>query len=333
MVFQAVSQFTLLALVVIIAGGRLAQSGDLIASSGRLGRTWVGIILIASVTSLPELVNTIGATTYAHSPKIAVGDLLGSNLFNLLIIALLDLYYRGAPVLSKAEQGHILSGTFGISLVAIVAWSLSVKSSQIPSLLNIGLYAPFLIIGYFLAVRMIFRFEKRKLRQFAKEMVVPKPASLKRIYLYYFISAMAIVAAGTWLPVSAVNLAKVTGLTQNFVGTLFVALATSLPELFVALAAVRINAIDMGIGGIFGSNLFNLAILGLADFFYRPGLILAGDSGASLVTAIAVIFMTAVAIASLLYRSEKRIMGRLSWDSATLLTVYLLTLTFTYLLK
>ena len=80
---------------------------------------------------------------------------------------------------------------------------------------------------------------------------------------------MAVVAAALWLPQLGSELARQTGLGEAFVGSLFIAITTSLPEIVVSLAAVRIGALDLGIGNVLGSNLFNLLILGLDDVFYN----------------------------------------------------------------
>ena len=83
---------------IVYAGTRLAKYGDIIAEKTGLGRAWIGLVLMASVTSLPELVTGISSVTYADVPDIAVGDVLGSCVFNMLILAILDTMYRPAPI-------------------------------------------------------------------------------------------------------------------------------------------------------------------------------------------------------------------------------------------
>ena len=84
-------QFILCVVIITIAGIKLSQYGDAIADKTGLGGTWIGVILLATVTSLPELVTGISAVTYANAPDIAVGDVLGSCVFNLLIIVILNM--------------------------------------------------------------------------------------------------------------------------------------------------------------------------------------------------------------------------------------------------
>ena len=130
--------------------------------------------------------------------------------------------------------------------------------------------------------------------------------------------------AGVWLPVAGEALAQHMGWSGSFIGTLFMASATTLPELAVTLSAVRMGAVDMAVGDLLGSNLFNMAILALDDVLYRPGPIFAGVPALLAVSALAGSLMTGMAIVGLACRCSKHVFGRLSWVSAGLLAVFLL---------
>jgi len=111
-----------LSLLVCIAaigfgGARLSRYGDVIAEKTGLGRSWVGLVLLATVTSLPELVSGLSAVTVAGVPDIAVGDVLGSCVFNLAILVVVDFLYPQESIYSRASRGHILSAAFGIVLI------------------------------------------------------------------------------------------------------------------------------------------------------------------------------------------------------------------------
>jgi len=96
-------EFVLCTAVIVYSGAKLSQYGDIIAEKSGLGRAWIGVVLMASVTSLPELVTGVSSVTYAGVPDIAVGDVLGSCAFNMLILAILDTLYRPAPISTKAR--------------------------------------------------------------------------------------------------------------------------------------------------------------------------------------------------------------------------------------
>lgn len=125
------------------------------------------------------------------------------------------------------------------------------------------------------------------------------------------------VAAALWLPRLGAELARQTGLGQAFVGSLFVAITTSLPEIVVSLAAVRIGALDLGIGNVLGSNLFNLLILGLDDAFYRQGCLLA-DAGAShSVAVVAIAMRNGLFLIGLTYKVMTKGFA-LAWDTGAI---------------
>jgi len=121
-------QFLSCVAVIWIAGVRLSRYGDVIAEKARLSRTWIGLILLAAVTYLPELVTGISAVALANSPDIALGDALGSCVFNLLIVTVLDFLQRGESVFTRASQGHILSGGFGVILIGFVGFTILLGS-------------------------------------------------------------------------------------------------------------------------------------------------------------------------------------------------------------
>ncbi|HET9466938.1 MAG TPA: hypothetical protein VFO48_00945, partial [Vicinamibacterales bacterium] len=119
----------------------------------------------------------------------------------------------------------------------------------------------------------------------------------------------------------AERVAGVTGLGQSFVGSLFVATSTSMPEVVVSIAAARIGALDMAVGNLFGSNLFNIAVLGFDDVLYTNGSVLSHIEAVHLVSLTAAMVMTAIAIIGLTYRARQK-RFRLSWDTFGIVTVY-----------
>ena len=141
-----------------------------------------------------------------------------------------------------------------------------------------------------------------------------------------------VVAAASSLPRLGERIAAETGLGQAFVGNLFIALATSLPEVVVSLGAVRLGAVDLAFGNVLGSNIFNMLILGVDDIFYAPGPILAAAHPSHLVSVFAVVAMYAILLVGLTYQAiRKRLV--LAWDTAGILVVYAVTLTLLYALR
>ena len=122
-------------------------------------------------------------------------------------------------------------------------------------------------------------------------------------------------------------------LGRSFIGTVFIAMTTSLPELVVSISALRIGATDMAIGNLFGSNLFDIVILAIDDIFYFKGPILADVSMNHAVTGFMAVVMTGVTIVSLTYRLEKKAFLRLGWDAVAILLAFFVNIYLLYSLR
>ncbi len=116
-------QFAGTALVIVLAGVRLARYGDVLGEKTGMGRSWIGVVLLAATTSLPELFTGFGATALASLPDIAIGDVLGSCMFNLVILSLMDAV-QPEPLSARAHQVHALSIGFGLLLVGVAGLGL-----------------------------------------------------------------------------------------------------------------------------------------------------------------------------------------------------------------
>ena len=321
------------ALVIVFAGVRLARYGDVLGEKIGLGRSWVGVVLLAATTSLPELFTGVGATALASLPDIAVGDVLGSCMFNLLILSFMDAV-QPEPLSTRAHQSHALSIGFGLVLVGIAGMGL-LASPRLPAIGWVGLYTPVLIAVYFVSMRLIFTHERhrrlREIQEVAEELQYAG-IPLRTAVLHYSAAAVLVVGAALWLPQLGAELARQTGLGEAFVGSLFIAITTSLPEIVVSLAAVRIGAIDLGVGNVLGSNLFNLFILGLDDVFFRQGPLLSAADASHGVTVLAVVTMNALFLIGLTYRVMTKRFA-VAWDTGAIAAVYVAAVSVAYLLR
>jgi cation:H+ antiporter len=321
--------------LIVFSGSRLSRYGDVIAVKTGLGRTWIGVVLMASVTSLPELITGIGSVTYAGVPDIAVGDVLGSCAFNMLILALLDVFHRPLPLSARAHHGHTLSAGFGILLLCIATLGLFLQI-RLPPIGWVGAYSLLFLGVYLVAMRMIFVYEKKQFADFAKERAGEagyEEIALRSAARKYAVHAGVIVAAASMLPLAGKGIAESTALGQTFVGNIFIAASTSMPEVVVCLAAVRMGSLDLAVGNLLGSNIFNAGlILPADDFFFAPGAILSFVDPSHLVSAVSAAAMTAIAVLGLTYRAEKKRLW-LSWDSIGMVAIYLANLLILYSMR
>ncbi len=319
--------------VIGCAGYYLSRYGDIIAEKTGMSRGWVGLILLATVTSLPEMATGLTAVTVAQAPDIAVGDLLGSCVFNLLIIVVLDFLYRKESIYTRAHQGNVLSAGYGIALIGFVGLNLLLyRDGTFPSIGHVGLYTPVILLLYLLAMRSLYRYEQEQVSEYVEDRAELYPdTSLKQAVRGYAMAAMAVVAAGIWLPFIAKDLAVVMAWEQSFVGTLFVAAITSAPEVVVTVAALRLGAVDLAIGNLFGSNMFNIVLLAIDDLAYLPGPLLADVSLTHATSAFSAMMMSGLAVVGLVLRPQSRVFRTVSWISLLLLVIYLLNTLFLYL--
>lgn len=318
-------KLALCAALIGFAGPVLTHYGDIIARLTGFSRTWIGLVLLATATSLPELFTGISAVTIADAPNIAVGDVLGSCVFNLMMLVVLDALSRDEPVYRRIEQGHILTAGFGVILIGSAGALLLLSGNGLGfQFLHVSIYTPFIIVLYLIAMRAAFVYERRTKSPppiIKDETTVTLTTALTR----YAAAAAVVVVAGTWLPFIGQDIAKTMGWGTTFVGTLFIAGATSLPELVVTISALRMGAVDMAIANLLGSNLFDVLILAFDDIAYTKGPLLASVSPAHAVTAFAAVIMSGIFIVAILYRPETRFRGTIGWVSLSLLAVYLLS--------
>jgi cation:H+ antiporter len=316
-------KFTFCVLVIFFSGRAVARYGDIIAIRTGLGRIWIGVVLLALVTSLPELFTGISAVTLVGAPDLTIGNLFGANAFNLFNLALLDIACRYGSLFSMASPVQRLTGWFSMVLIAIAAISIFISSRFFDLGLGwIGWYTPVIILLYLFFMWRIFRSQQRQPARPLIEQPDYGGATMSQVYLYFVIAAVLIIGAGTWLAVIGEEIAAVTGLGESFIGTLLIGFSTTLPEITVSFAALRLGAVDMAVANMIGSNLFNMAVIPIDDLLYAPGPVLNAVSTSHLFTAGIVIVMTGVFIAGLHFRPRRYF--RVSWCSLALIALFLL---------
>ncbi|WP_180127720.1 sodium:calcium antiporter [Rhodoferax sp. BLA1] len=325
-------QFALCAILIGAAGYQLSLYGDVIAQRTGMSGSWIGLALLATVTSLPELATGISSVTLANAPNLAVGDALGSCVVNLVFLVVIDTLIRKEPLWPRAGQGHVLAAAFGVLMLGFTLVSLLMSQVTLPQTsalnsvvtqLGFGLTTPVLLGLYLVAMRTVFAYEHEHAVAQTDTLDNQLPA-LRTALIRFALAACVVAGAGVWLPFVATDLANAMAWNKSFVGSLFVALATSLPELAVTLSALRIGALEMAIGNLLGSNLFNVVIIAVDDLFYRPGVLLANVSSVHAVTAASAITMTGLALVGLFFKPGGRVLRAMSWISLGLVCMYLL---------
>lgn len=324
-------KFILCSGLILLAGKRVAKYGDVIAEKTGLGGLWIGVVLVAIATSLPEIFTGLGCIVFVDAPDLTIGNLFGANTYNLLNLSLLDFLHKGGPLLSAVSVGQLL--TAGLSLIPLLVAAAGIfLSLRLPafSFAQISVYSILILVLYLISTRIIFKFEKgqqqilKELKKEAEEIFKYEHISLKKAWIFYGLSAAVIVVAGIWLAYIGEELALGLRLGQNFVGSLFIGFTTTLPEITVSVAALRLGAKEMAVANMLGSNFFNMTIIFINDLLYRKGPIFKAVSENHVFTAFIVIFMTAIVIASLILKPKRKTGLGLSGYALALIVVFIL---------
>jgi len=329
-------KFIISAVVIIFAGIRLTTDADVLSEKLQLGKVWVGIILLGLVTSLPEAVTSLVSVIYLRADNLAIGNLLGSNNFNPMLIVVMDVMYRQGSVTNaiSPNASHTTSARFAILLVAIVIVDILINTI-FPSA-HIGLRSAgsiLIALCYFIGMRQLALLGTG---QSVSTPISPQTArqdvSMVRISLSLAFSAFLVIVGAVLLAQSADIIAQQTGLGGTFFGSIFLAFVTSLPEMVVSLAALKLGSLDLAVGNIFGSNMTNMFIVFICGLFHRNGPILGAVSKVQIITAVLSILLTYVAIKGICTRDKKTIFG-LGIDSLIMIFLFIVGTSILYQLR
>lgn len=297
-------KFFFSAAIIVLAANQLAKYGDIIAVRTKLGGMFIGILLLAGATSLPELLTSANAIQQG-TPNLAAGNLLGSNSFNMLLLALIDMLFRNKRILRNAALKHALSGSLAILMIGLVLFFMLAKIDI--SIGWVGVDSLIIIAFYVIAVRLIQKGSPVPAIQSIETQGDDKKGGLVKGIVGFLLAAVVLVLITPLMVRSANEIADITGLGTTFIGTTLVAIATSLPELVTTLAAVKIGAEDMAIGNLFGSNMFNMFAIGITDIFYTEGNFLSTVNPDFFIVAVTGLVMTCFGLIGNLVKLEKRI--------------------------
>ena len=324
-------QLIIAASIILFTSKYLVKHADNIALQTGLGRTFVGIVLLATATSLPELATGINSVYSLNSPDLAAGDVFGSNIFNLLIIVVLDTYYGNRPFLSDIKN---ISWTLPVLtiiaiLIAIIAmWSSNQMNINLGS---VGLLSYVIFIFFIISMFITYNQSKNENQESNNEEITNNNPSVKYSLIIYIISASIIIISSVFLSMAGEKIAHIMKWQESFVGTQLLALSTSLPELATSLAALRLRAPELAITNLLGSNLFNTGIvLFLDDIFYTSKPIWQDLSQIHIFNAFIAILMTCTILVTIQIQPKQKLLKFIGIESAILVILYLISTIYTF---
>ncbi|WP_255212165.1 sodium:calcium antiporter [Terribacillus saccharophilus] len=281
--------FILAAALSVYAATHLSNHADTISRKSNMNGFLTGTLLLAIATSLPELTATISAALI-DNPDIAVGNGLGSMLFNLFVLFLFDLHFRRRKLFLQVSKQHLYSGTISLilTIVAIIALginhSYTILNISIPSLLIIAIYG----VGMYLTSKQDVPNES--------DTKTGKDESLSQAKLRFLLFASIILVAGSVLSLSGDALASATGISATFIGSILIAAATSLPDAVSVYVALKLGNPNLAVGTILGSNLFNIIVVAISDIVYFNGSVWQDTANSIMIIAIIGLILTGISM-------------------------------------
>ena len=238
---------------------------DLLDKKTNLSGAFIGGVMLSAVTSLPELFTSLTSTVYLDKPGLCIGNILGSDLFNLTVLAALMLIFFKGYSSAKVAKSHIIISIAvgGIYLLTLLNW-LGILSGELKfGSYTISILTLFIIILYILGVRYMAQDESA-----GDEDDTDTKLTVKQIVTRFILVSIGIIAVSILVTNLTDKIAVKLGLGAGLAGALFLGVATSLPELVSTFSLFRLKNYNVGIGNIIGSNIFNFLILSIADICY-----------------------------------------------------------------
>ena len=241
---------------------------DMIDRSTRLSGAFLGGVLLSAITSLPELFTSISATILIDNPSLCIGNILGSNLFNFGMLAVVIIIFIKGFTAAKLARSHryVMLLLLGMYLSTVLNWKVMGESNivfgsaDITSLIVLVLYA--------LSVRFLASDNGSEENDEQGEEV---KLSLRTIVVRFVLASLGIIVASIILTYVTDDIATSLNLGSGLAGALFLGVATSLPEVTSTISLFRMRNFDIAFGNIAGSNVFNYFVLAVADVLYTGG--------------------------------------------------------------
>lgn len=319
--------FATATLIIVFAGTALTRYADKLADKTGLGEALVGAIFLGSVTSIAGIITSISAA-YNNHPELAISNAIGGIAAQTLFLCIADISYKKINLEhASASLTNLMQGVLLIGLLAFVI--LGVASPNV-TIFNIHPISIIIIIAYLVGSRMISMAKEKPMWNPKITMATVedtpdedniKKTNLSKLIAMFVVLSILVGFSGYAIAISGINISNATELSEGFVGSIFTAIATSLPELIVTLAAVRQKALALAVGNIIGGNSFDVLFVAFSDIAFQDGSILHNITSYQSFISAMTMLMVSILILGLLLRQRKGI-GNIGWESALIILIY-----------
>lgn len=259
-----------IAVVVAVVFLSVKASGyiDLIDKKTSLSGAFLGGVLLSAVTSLPELFTSISATLLLSKPSLCMGNILGSNLFNLAILAMMFILFARSNK-AKLAKGHSMVLAYCMMTYAAIALNMLLPTIFDFHILSLSLTSIIIVVLYAFGVKYL----AADGGEGSEDSEDGSSLTIRGVVVRFVFCSIGLVALSILLTYLSDELALRLNMGAGLAGALFLGVATSLPELSSTVTLFRLRNYDIAVGNIVGSCLFNMIILAVADLLWFGGTI------------------------------------------------------------
>lgn len=249
--------FLFLAGLTIYLSFKLSYYADILNKTSNISGVFIGGILLAGLTSLPEFVTCL-SSIFLNNPYLAIGDILGSNFFNISIMCLFDILFIKTMFYNYTKNKYYI--IYLLLIINYFIMYLFMGGIFNLELFNIGIPSFIMIISYIIYLK------KAQEKDSKKEIIKTK----EHVLLKFLIVGILMVIVSIFLTL-IVNLIadKNPNVASSFIGAILLGITTSMPEVITFIALIKMKSFDLALSDIIGSNLFNLLILAIGDIFLK----------------------------------------------------------------
>lgn len=249
--------FLFLAGLTVFLSFKLSYYADLLNKTTNISGVFIGGILLAGLTSLPEFVTCL-SSIFLNNPYLAIGDILGSNFFNIAMMCLFDILFIKTMFYNYTKNKYYI--IYLLLIINYFIMYLFMGGIFNLELFNIGIPSFIIIISYIIYLK------KAQEKDSKKEIIKTK----EHVLLKFLFVGILMVIVSIFLTL-IVNLIadKNPNVASSFIGAILLGITTSMPEVITFIALIKMKSFDLALSDIIGSNLFNLLILAIGDIFLK----------------------------------------------------------------
>ncbi len=275
-------KFLILALLIVFLANKLSKNAETIEMNSNLNAVMVGIIL-AFATSLPELATSI-TSSYLGESTLAISNLLGSNLFNLVLLSLMNIIFFKQLVNQKISFTTNKINLYVLLMYVLTYFTLICSDYKFLEVGRFSIVTILILIIYIITIRSL-NYEEEVITLEKKD-----SKKCQKAIINFVILALIILFVSIELAITANQIILISGLTASFVGAIFIGISTSLPELTSIYTLCKSKKYDMAASSVLGSNLFNFTILFVVDLLSKMPLFSTSGSGVLILIKLGMIF-------------------------------------------